>query len=160
MTLTWRVLKGRSTAWTFCVSDEGWELRSQDERHTFFGNTERTTYACESTPIWLRGKPVGATWPVSCGTDDATESGRARVVRRVSYRLRSGPSVTETQVRKTTHFSGAIRGTARYDFFFYDKPRSVAGVTMTSRTTNESPVGDVHYEEIVRLALLSLRPRR
>jgi hypothetical protein len=31
---------------------------------------------------------------------------------------------------------------------------------MISRTTNDSPVGDVHYEEDVVLRLLSLRPRR
>ncbi|HEU4972947.1 MAG TPA: hypothetical protein VFT35_13585, partial [Gaiellaceae bacterium] len=30
VTLTWRVLKGRSTVWTFCHTDTGWELRSQD----------------------------------------------------------------------------------------------------------------------------------
>ena len=27
MSLTWRVLQGRSTEWTFCVTDEGWDLR-------------------------------------------------------------------------------------------------------------------------------------
>jgi hypothetical protein len=31
---------------------------------------------------------------------------------------------------------------------------------MTSRTTNDSPVGDVHYEEDVSLRLRSLVPRR
>src|SRR5206468_4801036 len=40
MSLTWRVLKGRSTEWIFCVAGDGWELRTQDERHTFFGRTE------------------------------------------------------------------------------------------------------------------------
>ena len=31
---------------------------------------------------------------------------------------------------------------------------------MVSRTTNDSPVGDVHYEERVTLRLTSLAPRR
>jgi hypothetical protein len=31
---------------------------------------------------------------------------------------------------------------------------------MISHTTNDSPVGDVHYEEDVTLVLTSLKPRR
>ena len=48
---TWRVLKGRSTEWRFCLTDDGWQLRAQDERHTLYGRTERTTYICKDTPI-------------------------------------------------------------------------------------------------------------
>jgi hypothetical protein len=33
-------------------------------------------------------------------------------------------------------------------------------MVMVSRTTNDSPVGDVHYEEDVTLLLTSLTPRR
>jgi hypothetical protein len=33
-------------------------------------------------------------------------------------------------------------------------------IVMVSRTTNDSPVGDVHYEEDVTLLLMSLTPRR
>ncbi|HET9462207.1 MAG TPA: hypothetical protein VFO56_09750, partial [Gaiellaceae bacterium] len=49
--LLWRVLKGRTTEWIFCTTAEGWELASQDERHTFFGRTEPTTYRCTRTLI-------------------------------------------------------------------------------------------------------------
>jgi hypothetical protein len=159
MSLTWRVLKGRSTDWTFCVTDEGWDLRSQDERHMFFGHTETTTYTCENTPI----RPVGpnlTSWPVTCSTGDAEETGVARVVPGPILRIRDALYPVR-HVRKATAFTGSVRGSARYDFWFHKRlgipPLRIA---MISRTTNDSPVGDVHYQEEVRLTLLSFRPRR
>jgi hypothetical protein len=158
MSLTWRVLKGRSTEWTFCVADDEWDLRSQDERHTFFGNTERTTYVCESTPIRPLD-PSLTSWPVSCATGEARESGVARVVS--GGTLRVGDSLFPVRhVRKTTTFSGEIRGSARYDFWFHGRLGVPVRLAMVSRTTNDSPVGDVHYEEDVVLMLRSPRPRR
>jgi hypothetical protein len=154
MTLTWRVLKGRSTEWTFCLADGGWELRSQDERHTFFGRTETTTYTCENTPIRPDAATVGP-WPVSCSTGDATETGLARVLRPRGLLVTSA-----IHIRKTTTYSGAIRGSARYDFWFHTRRGVPVRIAMTNQTTNDSPVGDVHYEEDVTLRLLSLEPRR
>ena len=158
MSLTWRVLKGRSTEWTFCVTDEGWDLRSQDERHTFFGNTERTTYVCENTPI--RPLDPGLTsWSVTCSTGDAQESGIAGVL--PGAILRVGDTLFPVRhVRKTTTFTGEIRGSARYDFWFHTRLAVPVRIAMVSRTTNDSPVGDVHYEEDVVLTLQSVRPRR
>jgi len=79
---TWRVLKGRSTEWRFCLTDDGWQLRAQDERHTLYGRTERTTYICKDTPILPSRHPLGASWPVECVTDDETETGIARIAAR------------------------------------------------------------------------------
>jgi len=159
MTLTWRVLKGRSTEWTVCVTDEGWELRSQDERHTFFGRTETTTYTCENAPI-RPADPTVTRWTVSCSTGDADETGVARVVPVSILRIRDALYPVRL-VRKTTTFTGAIRGSSRHDFWFHARLRiPPLRIAMISRTTNDSPVGDVHYEEDVRLTLLSFRPRR
>jgi hypothetical protein len=158
MSLTWRVLKGRSTEWTICVTDEGWDLRSQDERHTFFGNTERTTYVCENTPIRPLD-PSLTSWSVSCSTGTARESGVARVVS--GGTLGVGDTLFPVRhVRKTTTFSGEIRGSARYDFWFHGRLGVPVRLAMVSRTTNDSPVGEVQYEEDVVLTLRSLRPRR
>ena len=157
--LTWRVLEGRSTEWVFCVTgDDGWELRTQDERHTFFGRTETTTYTCRNTPI-RPADPNAGSWPVSCSTDDATETGVAGVL--PGTILRVGDTLFPVRhVRKTTTFSGAIRGSSRYDFWFHRRLGVPVRIVMTSRTTNDSPVGDVHYEEQVVLTLTSVRPRR
>ncbi len=161
VSLTWRVLKGRSTEWTFCHGDDGWELRSQDERHTFFGRSERTTYICEDTPILPSGRVLGYSWPVSCATGGANETGTARIVeRRPWWPVAGGPSRSSVLVRKATTFTGEIRGTARYGFWFDEATGLPVRIDLTSRTTNDSPVGDVHYQEDVVLRLLSLEPRR
>ena len=161
VTLTWRVLKGRSTEWTFCHTGEGWELRSQDERHTFYGRTQRTTYTCDRTPILPARHTVGRSWAVDCATDGATETGVARIVaRRPWWPVPGGERRFSVLVRKVTTFSGDIRGRARYAFALDDILALPVRIDMTSRTTNDSPVGDVHYREDVVLRLLSLEPRR
>jgi len=159
VSLTWRVLKGRSTAWTFCLTHEGWELRSQDERHTFYGRTETTTYTCADAPIRPADLTV-RTWPVSCTTGDADETGVARIVPGRILRIRDAPYPV-LHVSKATRFSGAIRGSSRYDFWFHTRLAiPPLRIVIISRTTNDSPVGDVHYREDVVLRLLSFEPRR
>lgn len=155
--LLWRVLDGRSTEWIYCVTPRGWELASQDERHTFFGRTERTTYVCEDTPI--KPAPTELNWAVSCSTDAADETGKGAVVGRQRLVV-AGKPVPTIHVRKTTSFSGEIRGGARHDIWFDSKTGVPVKIVMVSRTTNDSPVGDVHYEEDVTLLLTSLEPRR
>ncbi|HET9438353.1 MAG TPA: hypothetical protein VFO64_09125 [Gaiellaceae bacterium] len=156
--LTWRVLEGRSTEWTYCVTDEGWELRSQDERHTFFGRTERTTYVCEDTPI--RRFDVDATfWNGSCGTGSTEEDVTVAMWGFEPQEVR-GRLVETEHVSKESAFRGEIRGTARHDLWFEAESGVPVKVFMVSRTTTASPIGDVGYEERVTLTLLSLEPRR
>ena len=157
LSLLWRVLEGRSTEWIFCVTPRGWEIRSQDERHTFFGRTERTTYTCRNTPI--KPAPGVSRWPVACSTDTAEETGTGRVVGRERIDL-TDKSSTTVHVLKNTSFAGDIRGTTRHDIWFDVTSGMPVKMIMVSRTTNDSPVGDVHYEEDVTLLLTSLAPRR
>ena len=158
--LLWQVLDGRSTKWTYCVTDGGWELASQDERHTFFGTTESTTYTCAGTPIRPR-EDLGPDeqWAVSCGTEDADERGIAFVVGRVLQEVGGQPVATD-HVRKKTQFSGGIRGYAQHDLWFDSKSGVPVKIVMVSRTTNDSPVGEVTYDEDVTLVLTSLAPLR
>jgi hypothetical protein len=158
VSLLWRVLEGRSTEWVYCLTDEGWELRLQDERHTFFGRTERTTYACADTPIRPRPPAAGA-WQVTCSTGSAEETGSARYVRSGTVTV-NGEPVRADHVRKQTTFSGEIRGFARHDLWFEERTGLPVKVAMATRTRNDSPVGAVTYEEEVTLRLTSLEPRR
>jgi len=158
VSLLWRVFVGRSTAWTFCVTSKGWDLRSQDERHTFFGHTERTTYVCENTLI-RPGSSGPDRWAVSCTTGKAHEKGVGRVVGAESLEV-AGKEVATAHVSKRTSFSGEIRGTATYDFWFAARSGTPVKIVMVSRTTNDSPIGDVTYDEDVTLRLTSLEPRR
>jgi hypothetical protein len=157
--LRWDVLKGRSTTWTFCIASAGWTVASQDERHTFFGRTERTTYVCEDTPIRPADDTAGVRWDVSCTTDTAEEAGTGTVVGREPLTV-SGRRVATIRVRKSTSFTGEIRGTAAHDIWFARESGVPIRIAMVSRTTNDSPVGDVHYEEDVTLRLTALEPRR
>jgi hypothetical protein len=153
--LRWSVLRGRSTAWSFCTGGGSWKLLSQDERHTFFGRTERTDYSCPDFAFW--SAPASSTY--TCTTGNATERG----VRRISPgpRIRVGRRLVRTiLVRRTSTFTGGIRGSSRYDFVLDRRSGIPVRVVMESTTTNDSPVGAVHYEERVALRLTSLTPRR
>lgn len=158
MSLLWRVLEGRSTEWTYCATPDGWEIASQDERHTFFGRSERTTYTCEDTPIRPGGDAPGTTWRVTCGTDTTEETGRGEVLGRESIRV-GGTAVAAVHVRKTSSFTGETRGTTTHDIWFARRTGVPVRIRMVSSTTNDSPIGDVHYDEDVTLALTSLTPR-
>lgn len=157
ISLLWRVLAGRSTEWVYCTGSDEWELASQDERHTFFGRTERTTYTCTSTPV----KPASGVsrWPVSCSTDAAEETGTGRVVGRERIVV-AGTSLATDHIVRITTFTGEIRGSTRHDIWFDTQSDMPVKMVMVTRTTNDSPVGDVHYEEDVTLLLTSLKPRR
>jgi hypothetical protein len=157
--MRWDVLRGRSTEWTLCVGDDGWTLETQDERHTFFGRTERTTYACDDTSFRPLGDRPGARFRISCGTGSADERGTGRVVGRGAVRV-GAERIGTVHVRKTTTFKGDIRGHATYDFWIARQTGVPVRIAMVSATTNDSAVGDVHYDERVTLVLRSSRPRR
>lgn len=157
--MRWDVLEGRSTTWTYCLEPAGWFVESQDERHTFFRRTERTTYTCTDTPLRPAGDRPGTAFVVSCTTGSAEERGTGRVVGRETLRV-GGEKVATVHVRKSTSFTGGIRGTARHDFWLARRTGVPVRIAMVSKTTNDSAVGDVHYEEDVTLALRSSRPRR
>lgn len=156
--LLWQVLDGRSTEWVYCVADDGWDVASQDERHTFFGTTERTTYTCQNTLIRPAASPHPR-WNVHCATDSAEELGVGRLLGTERLRVGGKPVLTEHVSKKTT-FSGEIRGTSKHDIWFDSKTGVPVKVVMVSRTQNDSPVGEVTYDEDVTLMLTSLEPRR
>jgi hypothetical protein len=157
--LLWRVLDGRSTEWIYCVTGNRWELRSQDERHTFFGGTtERTTYSCHDTLIRPDDTPPEV-WTVSCSTGTTEEAGTGKLVGSERVVI-AHEAIEAVRIRKTTTFEGAIRGTSRHDIWFDPDSGVPVRMVMVSRTTNDSPVGEVEYEEYVALRLLSLEPRR
>ena len=158
VSLLWRVLKRRTTEWVYCTTPGGWELASQDERHTFFGRTEPTTYLCRDSPI----RPVAresTTWRISCSTRTSEERGTGRFVGREEVAV-GGQTVSAEHVRRTSTFSGETRGSTRHDVWFDSESGVPVKITMVSRTTNDSPIGEVHYEERVTLRLTSLFPRR
>jgi hypothetical protein len=157
--LRWDVLEGRSTTWTACTGSSSWSERSRDERHRFFGATEKTTYTCTDTPFRPAGDRAGTTFTVSCATGEAREHGPGRVVGQETVDV-GDTVVPSVHIRTATSFSGATTGGATYDFWLARATGLPVRIDMVSRTTNGSIIGDVHYQERVSLRLTSLEPRR
>lgn len=157
--MRWDVLEGRSTTWTFCIDAGRWVMTTQDERHTFFGVTQGTTYQCSDVSFRLPGDEPSRDMPVTCTTSGATENETQRTVGREPMRV-AGKAVSTVHVRQATSLSGNIRGASTYDIWLDRETGVPVRISMVSHTTNGSPVGDVHYDEIVTLRLLSATPRR
>ena len=157
--LRWDVLDGRYTIWRVCTGADGWTQRVRDERHTFFGIGDQTTYRCVETPFRPAGDKAGTTFAVACATGDATERGHGLVVGR-DVREVGGSAVECAHVRTRTTFRCGTIGTATFDFWLSRATGLPVAVRMMSATTSGSLIGDVHYEEDVSLRLNSLAPRR
>src|SRR5438132_7339592 len=156
--MRWDVLRGRSTVWTFCIGAKGWTTEREDERHTFFGHTDRTTYACGDVPFWPKGA-ARARLSYVCSTPTVREHGHVGFVGREL--LNVGTRRTQTvHLERRSSLTGATRGTSADDFWLAAKPGVPVRIVMVSRTTNDSAIGPVHYEEHVVLELASLTPRR
>jgi hypothetical protein len=157
--MRWDVLEGRSTTWTICTGGDGWTLASQDERHTFFGRTERTTYTCEETPFRPEGDSPGVSIAYRCTTPASQERGRSVVVGRELVPF-GGMEVDAMHVRRVSALTGATRGRTRHDLWLNRETGIPVRLAMTTRTANDAPVGEVRYEEDVVLELESLDPLR
>ena len=157
--LRWDVLKGRETVWRICIRSGRWTQTVRDERHTFFGIGDQTTYRCVDTLFRPAGDEPGSTFRVGCTTGEATERGRGLVVGREECMV-GGAAVECAHVRTTTAFAGGTTGQATFDFWLSRSTGLPVAVSMRSRTTSGSLIGDVHYEEDVSLRLTSLVPRR
>jgi len=157
--MRWDVLKGRSTEWTFCIGPDGWVMKTQDERHTFFQVTEGTIYACSDGPFRPAGDVPGRRVRITCTTSSAKEHETQWIVGRETMRV--GPKrVGTVHIRQLISLSGGTRGASTYDIWLDRKTGVPVRIAMVSRTTNDSPVGAVRYEEVVTLRLESLVPRR
>src|SRR5215831_6247621 len=112
--MRWDVLEGRSTTWTFCIDAGRWVMTTQDERHTFFGVTQGTSYECSEVAFRMPGDEPGRGMPVVCTTKGATEHETQRIVGRESMAV-GDEDVSAVHVRQAISLSGDIRGASTYD---------------------------------------------
>jgi hypothetical protein len=157
--MRWAVLQGRSTTWTFCIGAKGWVVTKQDERHTFFHVTQATTYDCSDVLFLPRGDKPGRRVSATCTTSSATEHEVQWVVAREHVRVEAR-RVPAVHIRQQIRLTGGSRGASLYDIWLARATGVPVRLRMVSKTTNDSPVGDVHYEEVVTLRLVSLTPKR
>lgn len=156
--LLWRPVTGRSTRFVVCPASDGWELRTQDERHTFYGQTETTTYRCEDALVRSADESTRE-WDVSCTSGSTEETGTGTLVGRETIRV-GGRAVDAEHVRRETTLTGETRGSTTHDLWFDPATGVPVQLVLVSHTANDSPIGEVHYDEDVTLTLTSLEPRR
>lgn len=159
MALRWDVLTTRSDVRTVCTEDEdGLALASWQERHRFFGQDDRSEWRCTDT-LWLPAAPPGSERPYDCRSGDTAQEGTVTVLpsRRVTV---GGVEIEAVAVRVEARERGAARGTLVEERLLEPETGLPLRIEYAVATSNDSPIGDVAFEERYTLRLLSLRPRR
>jgi hypothetical protein len=158
MTMRWDVLTTRSSTVTVCAAGEEQLLRGWEERHRFFGQDDRADWRCTAT-VWLPAAGPGAESPYHCRSSDTEQTGTVAVLasRRVSV---GGVEIEAVRVRVEAHETGAARGSLVEERLLEPATGLPLVVEYRVSTSNDSPIGDVAFEERYTLRLLSLRPRR
>lgn len=156
--LRWQALTGRSTTWVLCGGGRGTVEQSDDEVHTFFGQTDHTNYACAG--VWPSTGPAGARRAFACRSAHGSERGFAVLVGRGAV-LVGGTRVDAVHVRTTAQVSGTSHGTETVDWWLAGSAAAPVRIMLTSRTSRKEPiVGTAHYRERAVLRLESLTPLR
>ncbi|MEX2457786.1 MAG: hypothetical protein WD770_02240 [Actinomycetota bacterium] len=157
--MRWDLLGERWEEWTICL-DEGRRLiRSIASYHRFFGRSDLREYVCGAESLFHPPRPLRQrTWASVCrgsGTE-ATASGSVTGVEYLSVR---GTRVRTFHLRIVTTFEGDTRGTRETEIWLAaDTGLPILTVQSDDLDTN-TPLGDTHYVEELRLELRSLQPR-
>jgi hypothetical protein len=157
--LDWAALVGRATTWTLCSTDAGIELRSSDERHKFFWQSDRTTYVCEGAVLVPRGSTETAAHDFTCTAAKARETGQAQLVGPETITV-GGATIASIHARTVTTVSGENHGTQTADWWLDTATALPVRIVLRSRTSRKTIVGLTHYVEDAELRLLSMTPER
>jgi hypothetical protein len=158
MTLRWDVLTTRSDTVTVCTDGEGQRLGGWVERHRFFGQDDRSEWRCEAT-AWLPAAAPGAELPYRCASSDTEQRGTTRVLRGRTVVVGGAP-VDAVVVRVEAEETGSSRGELTQERVLEPVTGLPLEIEYRVATKNDSPIGDVGFQERYRLRLLSLEPRR
>jgi hypothetical protein len=150
--LRWDALQGRSTTWTLCSTQAGVDLGTEEVVHTFFGQSDDTTYACAGSELLRSGS-------FRCRSGRGEQTGTVTVVGHEDIDV-GGKPVSVLHVRTVATISGGDRGTETVDWWLGTATGLPVRVAFTSRTSRKTVVGRVHYAEDAELRLLSLTPKR
>ena len=156
--LRWDALDARSTTWELCPG-EVWSIAGYDELHRFLGQTERTSYRCESGSTWRPASEAAGT-PVArrCTTGESTEAASGQVLGRES-RTVGGQTVETVHVSLDLVLDGRTRGTGSLELWLEQSTGLIVRLALENDNRSESAIGDVGYRERATLDLLSLEPR-
>jgi hypothetical protein len=156
MTLRWDVLTTRANTYTVCAEDDGQRLDGWSESHRFFGQDDRTEWRCTDT-AWL---PAPGEQPrYSCSSPDTRQEGSQTVVGDEKVTV-AGAEVDAVHLRIEAVERGTARGPLAEERWLEPETGLPLRIVYRVRTANDSPIGDVTFEERYELRLLSLEPRR
>jgi hypothetical protein len=158
--LRWRPLRERWDDTTLCPSPRGMQLRRERNHHEFFNIADDRDFVCEPGALFFPAPAErGDTWTAQCGTGEIAVIRRGTIVgtRQVDV---GGTSITVLQFEVDDVISGASTGTTERTVSVVPETGLIVELDLTTDVRNDSPIGDVHYEESYQLRLTSLEPRR
>jgi hypothetical protein len=158
--LEWQPLEDRSTTWVLCHRGRRIVLRSADEVHAFFGETDRTSYLCGAGAAWPTAEPPGARRAFTCRSAHDREQGVAQMLGNAVIAV-GGAAVDTLHVRTTAQVSGRDHGTETVDWWLDPGTAVPVRMDISSRTSRAVVlIGTAHYREDAVLRLSSLEPLR
>jgi hypothetical protein len=158
--LRWRPFRERWDDTILCPSRRGMELRRERNHHEFFNIADDRDFVCEPGSLFFpAAAEPGDTWTATCGTGEITvvRTGTIAGIRQVDV---GGTPVTVLQFEVDDAISGASNGTTERTVSVVPSTGLIVELELTTDVRNDSPIGDVHYEEHYQLRLTSLEPRR
>lgn len=160
MELRWDVLRARSTSWTVCATGErAQRLDGWVERHVFFGQTDNTVWECNDSPWLVDPSAVGTRTSHICSGGDTTMAGTLDVLGIEPVRV-GGTLLEAVHLRLQAEEDGVARGPLVEERWLEPETGLPLRLRYRVRTANDSPIGDVTFEERYELRLTSLEPRR
>jgi hypothetical protein len=156
----WRPLHERWDETVVCPAAAGAELPRYSSHHEFFGIADDREFVCEPDSLWFPATTeAGSTWTVRCGSEDID------VVRTGTVTGLSDVDVGGTAVEVLTfelhdEISGASNGINDRTVSVVPDTGLIVELSVFVDVQNDSPIGDVHYQELYHLQLTSLTPRR
>lgn len=156
----WRPLRERWDETVVCPSDEGAGLPRYRSHHEFFGIADDRDFVCEPGSLWYPATmEAGTTWTLRCATDDIDVL-RTGTVTGLSETQVGGVPVEVLTYELHDEISGASTGINDRIVTLVPETGLIVELSVYVDVQNDSPIGDVHYQELYKLELDSLTPRR
>jgi hypothetical protein len=156
----WRPLRERWDATTFCPSRRGMEITVDSNHHEFFGIADNREFVCQAGALYFPSRTnPGRTWTARCTFEeiDVVRNGTIVGTRQVEV---GGTPVTVLEFEVHDDITGASDGSTVRTIRVVPETGLLVGLELTTDVENDSPIGDVHYQEHYELELTSLDPRR
>ena len=136
-------------------------VRSSSSTEVFAGITTNTSISCPPTVYFLPTESVtGERWSATCRSDGHPVGLSGEIVGPATVDVGKRP-IPALHIRLMFTFSGPERGTNPNDFWLDPEDGLILRQVETAAITQQSgPLGSVHYNETLAIALQSTTPLR